>query len=92
MFVAEWRAIRSGLLGFFIRLAGFLVMFALLGMFIQMVTGCLSHFGVELADPRSAQRCIRYLQPPSLKLDSRDVESVESRCGIYRRRKLGASW
>ena len=38
MFVAEWRAIRSGLLGFFIRLAGFLVMFALLGMFIQMVT------------------------------------------------------
>lgn len=38
MFVAEWRAIRSGLLGFLIRLAGFLVMFALLGMFIQMVT------------------------------------------------------
>ena len=38
MFVVEWRAIRSGLSGGLIRLAGFFVIFALLGMFIQMVT------------------------------------------------------
>jgi hypothetical protein len=38
MFVVEWRAIRSGLSSFLIRLAGFFVIFALLGMFIQMVT------------------------------------------------------
>lgn len=38
MLVANWRDLRSALSGGAIRLAGFAVIFALLGMFVQMVT------------------------------------------------------
>ena len=38
MLAANWRDLRSALSGGTIRLAGFAVIFALLGMFVQMVT------------------------------------------------------
>lgn len=38
MFAAKWRDVRSALSGVVVRLAGFAVIFALLGMFVQMVS------------------------------------------------------
>jgi hypothetical protein len=69
MFVVEWRAIRSGLSSFLIRLAGFFVIFALLGMFIQMVTVAYPILASSSLTPAAPSAVFDASSPPLPKRD-----------------------
>lgn len=88
MFVAEWRAIRSGLSGFFIRLAGFLVMFALLGMFVQMVTVAYPILASSSLTP-AASSVVFDTSSPSLSSATDDTSSPSNQGFVF---TVAGSW
>lgn len=88
MFVAEWRAIRSGLLGFLIRLAGFLVMFALLGMFVQMVTVAYPILASSSLTP-AASSVVFDTSSPSLSSATDDMSSPSNQGFVF---TVAGSW
>lgn len=88
MFVAEWRAIRSGLLGFLIRLAGFLVMFALLGMFVQMVTVAYPILASSSLTP-AAPSVVFDTSSPSLSSATDDMSSPSNQGFVF---TVAGSW